>query len=72
MIHTPDKPFQVALWAGEEHGATAPALRMEFDTLDAAQAEFQRQQRSGEYRSGILFQWRKTGGTWDLLERFPD
>lgn len=70
MIQAPTKPFQLALWALAEHGATAPALRMEFDSLDASRAEFERQRQSGLYRSGILFQWRKASGSWDLLERF--
>lgn len=72
MIQVSNKKYQISLWTSEDHRGADPALRMEFDDLRDAQAEFERQKQSGAYRSGILFEWRKVSGTWDLLERFPD
>ncbi|HEY9011742.1 MAG TPA: hypothetical protein VIN06_12055 [Devosia sp.] len=71
MIQVSNKKYQISLWMSEEHRAD-PALRMEFDDLHDARAEFVRHRQSGTYRSGILYEWRKVSGSWDLVERFPD
>jgi hypothetical protein len=71
MIQVSNKKYQISLWADEDHRGADPALRMEFDDLRDARAEFLRQRQAGAYRSGILYEWRKLSGSWDLLERFP-
>lgn len=71
MIQVPSKPYQIVLWTGVEHADTTPALRMEFDSLEEAVAEFEKQRETGLHRSGILYQWRRHSGSWDLLRRYP-
>jgi hypothetical protein len=72
MIHTKPKRYQLVLWATEDRGGLEPALRLEFDLLEEAQAAFEEQQTAGSYRSGILMVWRKNSGIWDLLDQYPN
>lgn len=72
MIQLQNKRFQVVLWISDDRKGAEPALRLECDTLAEAEAAFREQQQSGTYRSGILMEWHKHAGSWDLLASFPE
>jgi hypothetical protein len=70
MIHVDNKRYQVALWVDEDR--SDGGLRLQFDTLAEAAAEFEKRKREGGlYRSGILFEWLKNSGQWRLIDQFP-
>jgi hypothetical protein len=71
MIQSQAKPYQLVLWVTEDRGGSEPALRLEFDRLEDALAAFESQRGAGAYRSGVLMRWHKVGGSWDLLDRYP-
>ncbi len=71
MIHTPKKRYQVVFWETEDRSNSAHALHVDFETLEQARREFEAHIRSGRYRTGILMEWHKISGDWDLLEMFP-
>ncbi len=72
MIHSKPKRYQLVLWATEDRSGLEPALRLEFDFLEEAQAAFLEQQSAASYRAGILILWDKLSGTWDLLDQYPN
>lgn len=70
MIHVDNKRYQLALWVDEDRSGSG--LRLQFDTLAEAAAEFEkRKSASGLYRSGILFEWLKNSAQWSLIDQFP-
>ena len=71
MIHTQSKRYQIVLWATENRHGSDPALRLVFDRREDGEAALQAQRNAGSYRSGILMEWDKMSGTWDLLDRYP-
>lgn len=71
MIHIVPKPYQVVLWRAENRLSQDPALRMDFQTLDEAMAALGDHQASGFYRVGVLLEWRKQSGIWNLIARYP-
>ena len=71
MIHTQSKRYQLVLWTTEDRRGSEPALKMEFDFREDGQAALDAQRAAGFYRSGILMEWDRDYGTWDLLDRYP-
>ena len=50
---------------------TGPGLKLGFDSLDEAVAEFDKQKAGKLYRSGIIYEWHKISSEWVLVDRFP-
>lgn len=71
MIHTLQKPFQVVLWETEERSSDGAAMRLDFDSLEEARADFDAQRLAGHFRTGVLLEWHKVSGQWELLDLFP-
>jgi hypothetical protein len=71
MNFSTTKRYQLVLWETETREGLAPALRLEFDTAEAALQAFEDKRAQGSYRTGVLIQWHKHAGDWTLLKRFP-
>lgn len=71
MIHTPKKRYQVVFWETENRADSVGTVHADFESLEQARLEFEAQVKSGHYRSGILMEWHKISGEWDLVEMFP-
>ena len=71
MIHVQSKRYRVVLWESEDRSSAEPALRLEFDRLAEADAEFEKLQRAGRYPAGILIEWLKDSGDWELVRKYP-
>ena len=71
MIHTQSKRYQLVFWEGEERDGHAPALKLEFDRREEAEAAFAAKRAEECYRSGVFMEWHQTAGDWDLITRYP-
>jgi hypothetical protein len=71
MIQLLQKKYQLVLWPTQHRSSEAIALRIDFDDLAEARAKLDAGRRSGEYSSGLLMEWHKQSGVWDLIEQFP-
>jgi len=70
LISIQHKRFQVVLWETEDRSGSS--LHLEFDTLEEARAALEAQQQLHRYRTGILMEWHKMSGVWNLIARFPE
>lgn len=71
MIQAQCKRYQLVFWASAERDGHTPALKLEFDTREEAQAAFDKGRTERRYGSGILMEWHKTAADWDLIDRYP-
>jgi len=71
MIYGQDKRYQLVFWDGENRDGHEPALKLEFDTREEAEAAFEANRSGPRYRSGIFMEWHKTARDWTLVERYP-
>lgn len=71
MIHVQAKQYQVLLWEHPDRMSGGPALRCDFDTLDAARQEYETHRLGGRYLAGMILEWHKHSGIWDLVEQYP-
>lgn len=70
MIQTQSKRYQISLWLTQDRSGPGPALRLEFDNVEEARAEFERQKRHELYQSGILLEFHKVSQEWSLIDQF--
>lgn len=59
---------ETGLWIKER--ANSPVLRLEFDTLEEAQAELKRQQEAGHFSFGLLLYWQAVSGVSVLVASY--
>lgn len=71
MIHVQAKQYQVVLWENADRFSGGPALRLDFDTLEAARAEFDAHRETGKYQAGVILEWHKLSGISDLVDQYP-
>ena len=69
MIQVQAKRYQIMFWELASRDGPA-ALLIEFDAIEEARREFTRLRDSGLYGTGVMMEWRKETGEWNLLERF--
>jgi hypothetical protein len=65
------KRYQITLWMGEDRRDSAAALHMSFDTLEQAEREFEAHRLTGNFKVGILMEWHRRSGIWNLLSKYP-
>jgi hypothetical protein len=70
MIQTQSKRYQISLWFKRDRSGPGPALRLEFDDVEEARAEFDKHKAHGRYQSGILLEFHKVRQEWSLLDQF--
>jgi hypothetical protein len=71
MIHVQAQQYQVVLWENVDRLSGGPALRLDFDTLESAEAALQAHRQDGKYVSGVILEWHKHSGIWDLVDQYP-
>ncbi len=71
MIHIQAMQYQVVLWEDSDRVSGGPALRLDFDSLEAARQAYEAHRQEGTYRSGVIMEWHKQSGIWDLVEQYP-
>ena len=70
MIHTQTKRYQISLWFTRDRSGPGPALRLEFDNVEEARAEFEKHKHHEHYQSGILLEFLKVRMEWILIDQF--
>lgn len=70
MIHGLSKRYQLILWEAGGNDDESAAMRLDFDDRASALARLDTERGSGRYRSGLLMEWHKVSGVWELVDRF--
>jgi hypothetical protein len=70
MIHALSKRYQLILWVDEGGDRDRAALRLDFDDRETAMARLESERDGGRYRTGLLMEWHKVSGVWELVDRF--
>jgi hypothetical protein len=71
MIQLQPKQYQLVLWQTEDRSPESVAMRLDFDDLAEAKTELHARRELGEHHCGVLMQWQKASGIWELIEQFP-
>ena len=72
MIHIQTKRYQLIFWESEQRDGQQPALKLEFENLEEADATFAARKAERRYRSGVFIQWHRIASDWTLIERYPE
>jgi hypothetical protein len=71
MIQIAAKPYRILLWKSDRDRADAATLQLDLDSREEAIAVFETHRDAGQYRMGLLIEWHKVSGIWNLLDRYP-
>ena len=72
MIYSQSKRYQLVFWDGENREGDEPALKLDFDKREDAEAAFEAHRSERRYRSGIFMEWHKTAADWTLVQQYPN
>jgi hypothetical protein len=70
MIHGLSKRYQLILWEAEGNDDESAAMRLDFDDRASALARLDAERSGVRYRTGLLMEWHKVSGVWELVERY--